>query len=75
MQWGPVTSVPCHCLCRFQGMIQTMQDGMPETQIIILGLYPRGANFGDDRFQWPNQFTYPIELLNALYEVPHPSAS
>ena len=57
-------------------MLHVMQDGMPETQIIMLGLYPRGADFGDNRFQWPNHFTYPIELLNALYEVTHchPSA-
>ncbi|CAL5218579.1 g273 [Coccomyxa viridis] len=53
---------------RFQQMLHVMQDGMPETQIIILGLYPRGADFGDNRFQWPNHFTYPIELLNALYQ-------
>lgn len=61
--------VLCRSARRFQQMLHVMQDGMPETQIVILGLYPRGADFGDNRFQWPNHFTYPIELLNAQYEV------
>ncbi len=65
----------CCSACRFQQMLHVMQDGMPETQIIILGLYPRGADFGDNRFQWPNHFTYPIELLNALYQVTHRPAA
>ena len=55
-------------------MLHVMQDGMPATQIIMLGIYPRGADFGDNRFQWPNHFTYPIELLNALYEVTYSPA-
>lgn len=52
-------------------MLHVMQDGMPDTQIIIQALYPRGANFGDGAFVWPNQFSYPIDLLNAMYEVWH----
>ena len=50
-------------------MLHVMQDGMPDTQIIILGLYPRGSDFGNNRFEWPSHFTYSIDLLNALYQV------
>ena len=50
-------------------MLQVMQDGMPGTQIIILGIYPRGQDFADNAYMWPNHFTYSIEILNALYEV------
>ena len=50
-------------------MLQVMQDGMPGTQIIILGIYPRGQDFADNAYMWPNHFTYAIDLLNALYEV------
>ena len=57
------------CRDRFQQMLQVMQDGMPGTQLIILGIYPRGQDFADNAYMWPNHFTYAIELLNALYEV------
>lgn len=50
-------------------MLHVMQGGMPDTQIIILGIYPRGSDFGDHRFEWPSHFTYSIDLLNALYQV------
>lgn len=62
-----MTNPLCHD--RFQQMLQVMQDGMPGTQIIILGIYPRGQDFADNAYMWPNHFTYAIDLLNALYEV------
>ena len=55
--------------CRFEAMMHVMQKGMPDTQIIIQAIYPRGADFAANSFQWPNHFTYPIDLLNALYQA------
>ena len=55
--------------CRFEAMLHVMQKGMPDTQIIIQAIYPRGADFAANSFQWPNHFTYPIDLLNALYQA------
>ena len=52
-------------------MLHVMQTGMPDTQIIIQAIYPRGADFAANSFQWPNHFTYPIDLLNALYQASH----
>ena len=52
-------------------MLHVMQKGMPDTQIIIQAIYPRGADFAANSFQWPNHFTYPIDLLNALYQASH----
>ena len=62
---------PTNPLCRdrFQQMLQVMRDGMLGTKIIILGIYPRGQDFADKAYMWPNHFTYSIEILNALYEV------
>ena len=57
--------------CRFEAMLHVMQKGMPDTQIIIQAIYPRGADFAANSFQWPNHFTYPIDLLNALYQASH----
>ena len=56
---------------RFEAMLHVMQTGMPDTQIIIQAIYPRGADFAANSFQWPNHFTYPIDLLNALYQASH----
>ena len=56
---------------RFEAMLHVMQTGMPDTQIIIQAIYPRGADFASNSFQWPNHFTYPIDLLNALYQASH----
>jgi hypothetical protein len=54
---------------RFQSVLTLMQMTMPNTHIIIQGLYPRGADFGDGSLVWPNNYTYALSLVNARYEV------
>ena len=68
--WCAVGSLPV-LRCRFEAMLHVMQKGMPDTQIIIQAIYPRGADFAANSFKWPNHFTYPIDLLNALYQASH----
>ena len=56
-------------LCRFQEMLGLMRESMPQTNIVVQGLYPRGADFDGNKYVWPNNYTYALNLLNAHYEV------
>ena len=42
---------------------------MPGTQIIVQGVLPRGADFGANKFLYPNNFTSAVAYLNAEYQV------
>jgi hypothetical protein len=50
-------------------MLNDMRKAMPGTQIIVQGLYPRGADFGANKFTYPNNFTSAVAYLNAEYQV------
>ena len=42
---------------------------MPQTHIVVQGLYPRGADFDANKYVWPNNYTYALDLLNSHYRV------
>ncbi|CAK0758845.1 hypothetical protein CVIRNUC_002651 [Coccomyxa viridis] len=50
-----------------QGIIGTIHETWPGTEIILLGILPRGTDYwdgGSGRTSWPNVLTGPIESLN-----------
>ena len=60
------------CLCRVQGIIGTIHGAWPGTEIILLGILPRGTDYwdgGSGRTSWPNVLTGPIESLNRELKV------
>ena len=46
-----------------------MRKTMPDTHIIVQGLYPRGADFAAHSSVWPNQYTKALDVINARYQV------
>jgi hypothetical protein len=56
-------------LFRFQDVIALMRSKMPQTHIILQGLYPRGADFASNALVWPNSYTKALDIINQRYEV------
>lgn len=59
-------------VCRVQGIIGTIHETWPGTEIILLGILPRGTDYwdgGSGRTSWPNVLTGPIESLNRELKV------
>ena len=57
------------CVPRFSEVLDLMRRSMPDTEVIVQGLYPRGADFDGNKHVWPNQYTFALGLLNSYYEV------
>ena len=51
--------------------VQYIHGNSPKTQIVLLGVLPRGAQYweADQAWIWPNRYTDAIAAVNAGYYV------
>ena len=52
-------------------MVQYIHGNSPKTQVVLLGVTPRGAQYWDkdQAWIWPNRYTAAIAAVNAGYYV------
>lgn len=57
--------------CRVTQTVQYIHGNSPKTQIVLLGVLPRGAQYWDkdQAWTWPNRYTDAIAAVNAGYYV------
>ena len=58
-------------MCRVTQTVQYIRGNSPKTQIVLLGVLPRGAQYWDkdQAWIWPNRYTDAIAAVNAGYYV------
>ena len=59
----------CTHACRMRHTFSYMRRNLPMTQILILGILPRGAWSLPNPHQWPNRLTEGIALVNNASQV------
>ncbi len=51
-------------------MVAYMRQEVPNTQVLILGILPRGSwTLPDDAYAWPNRLTDAISIVNNASQV------
>ena len=58
-------------VCRVTQTVQYIHGNSPKTQIVLVGVLPRGAQYWDkdQAWVWPNRYTDAIAAVNAGYYV------
>ena len=68
---GSVTGLSISASCRVTQIVTYIHTKSPKTQIVLLGILPRGGLYWekDQAWIWPNRYTAAIAAVNAGYYV------
>ena len=68
---GSVTRLSLCAFCRVTQIVTYIHTKSPKTQIVLLGILPRGGLYWekDQAWIWPNRYTAAIAAVNAGYYV------
>ena len=72
---GTAAGLSMSASCRVTQIVTYIHTKSPKTQIVLLGILPRGGLYWekDQAWIWPNRYTAAIAAVNAGYYVSTPS--